>query len=63
MTLSAQDNAKILQQLKTTFKRTIRWNINQSEPTMQAQNQYLSYLIDLSFQGVNRIENYAHQIS
>ena len=41
MTLSAQDNAKILQQLKTVFKRTFRWNIDQSEPTMQAQNQYL----------------------
>ena len=35
---------------------------------MQAQNQYLHYLIDPSFQGVNRLfilsfENNAHQTS
>ena len=26
VTLSAQDNAKLLQQLKSGFKRTINWN-------------------------------------
>ena len=26
-TLSAQDNAKLLQQLKSSFKRTINWDI------------------------------------
>ena len=55
VTLSAQDNAKLLQQLKTGFKRTINWNKYQSEPTLQTPNQYLSYLIDPSFQGVNKL--------
>ena len=32
VTLSTQDNAKILQQLKSDFKRTINWNKYQSEP-------------------------------
>ena len=35
VTLSAQDNEKLLQQLKTGFKRTINWNKYQSEPTIQ----------------------------
>ena len=30
-TLSAQENAKLLQQLKTGFKGLINWNIYQSE--------------------------------
>ena len=37
VTLSTQDNAKILQQLKSDFKRTIHWNKYQSK----IQNQYL----------------------
>ena len=53
MTLSDQDNEKLLQQLKTSFKRTINWNKYQSEPTLQTQNRYPNYLIDPSFQGIN----------
>ena len=65
VSLSAQDNSKLLQQLKTGFKRTINWNKYQSKPTLQTQNRCLNYLIDPSFQGVNRLfvlsfENYAH---
>ena len=30
--LSIQDNAKILQQLKSGFRRTINWKIYQSDP-------------------------------
>ena len=33
VTLLAEDNKKILQQLKTGFKRTIKWNKYQSDPT------------------------------
>ena len=55
MTLSAQDNAKLLQQLKTGFNRIINWNKYQSEPTLHTRNRYLNYLIDLTFQGVNRL--------
>ena len=37
---------KLLQQLKEGFKRTMSWNKYQSKVSMQAQNQYLYYLID-----------------
>ena len=55
MTLLAQDNEKLLQQLKTSFKRPMNWNKYQSEPRLQTRNQYLNHLIDLSFQGVKYI--------
>ena len=55
MTLSAQDDDKLSKQLKTGLKRTINRNRYQSEPALQAQNCFLNYLIDLNFQGVNRL--------
>ena len=55
VTLSAQDNEKLLHRLKTGFKGTIHWNKYQSKPTLQTQNRYLNYSIDPSFQGVNRL--------
>ena len=55
ITLSTQGNAKLLQQLKSGFKRTINWNKYQSDPKTYAQNQYLNHLVDPSFQGVNRL--------
>ena len=53
--VSVQDKVKLLQQLKSGFKRTINWNKYQSEPKTYAQNQYLNLLIDPSLQGVNRL--------
>ena len=41
VTLSTQDNAKLLQQFKSGFKRTIDWNKYQSDPKTYAQNKYL----------------------
>ena len=39
VTLSTQDNAKLLQQLKSSFKRTINWkNISQIQKYMQKTN-------------------------
>ena len=38
VTLSKQDNAKFLPQLKSGFKRTINWNKYQSNPKTYAQN-------------------------
>ena len=35
VTLPTQDNAKLLQQLKSGFKRTINWNKYQSKGTVQ----------------------------
>ena len=37
VTLSPQDNAKLLQQLKPGFKRTINWNKYQSDPKTYTQ--------------------------
>ena len=42
VTLSIQDNAKLLQQLESGFKGTINWNKYQSKVTIQLQNPYLN---------------------
>ena len=55
ITLSSQDNVKLLKQLESGFKRTINWNKYQSKITTLAQNRYLDFLIDASFQGVNKL--------
>ena len=39
VTLSTQDNAKLLQQLKSGFKRTISCNKYQSDPKTYGQNR------------------------
>ena len=54
-TLSTQDNAKLLQQLKSAFKRTINWKKYESHIKTLAQNRYLSHLINPRFEGVNRL--------
>ena len=53
VTLSTQDNAKLLPQLKSGFKRTISWNKYLSNLELLAQNANLNHLIERSFQGVN----------
>ena len=55
VTLSTQDNAKLLQQLKSSFKRIINWNKYESSPKSYAKNRYLNQSINRSFQGVNRL--------
>ena len=55
VTLSTQENAKLLQQLKSGFKRVVNWNKYSSNPELLAQNLNLNYLIEPSFQGVNRL--------
>ena len=54
VTLSTQDNTKLLQQLKSGFKRTISWNKYESNIKTFAQSRYLNHLIIASFQWVNR---------
>ena len=39
--LSTQDNAKLLHQLKSGFKRKINWNKYQSKVTVQVPNTYI----------------------
>ena len=53
--LSNRDNAKLLRQLEPRFKRRINWNNYQSKVSMARPSQYLDYLIDPNFQGVNRL--------
>ena len=53
--LSTQENAKLLQQLKSGFKRVINWNKYLSKPELLAQNPNLNHLVEPSFQGVNRL--------
>ena len=55
VTLSTQDNAKLLEQLKSGFKRVINWNKYLSKPELLAQNPNLNHLVEPSFQGVNRL--------
>ena len=55
VTLSTKDNEKLLQQLKSGFKKTICWNKYESSIKTFAQNRYLNYLINPSFQVVNRL--------
>ena len=55
VTLSTQENAKLLQQLKSGFKRVINWNKYLSKPELLRRNPNLNYLIEPSFQGVNRL--------
>ena len=54
VTLSTQDNTKLLQQLKSGFKRVINWNKYLSKPELLAKIPNLNHLVEPSFQGVNR---------
>ena len=53
--LSTNDNEKLLQQLKSGFKKTISWNKYESSIKTFARNRYLNYLINPSFQGIKRL--------
>ena len=55
VTLSKEDDIKLLEQLKTGFKRTIKWNKYGSQMSIQPQNNNLNYLIDPAFTSVNRL--------
>ena len=55
VTLSIQENTKLLQQLKSAFKRVINWNKYLSKPELLAQNPNLNHLVEPSFQGINRL--------
>ena len=52
--LSSEDNAKLLEQLNQVSKEQLA-EINVNQSNIKTQNQYLDYLIDPAFQGVNRL--------
>ena len=49
VTLSTQDNAKVLPQLNSGFKRTTSWNKSLSKPQLLAKNANLNHLIEFKF--------------
>ena len=55
VTLSAEEDNKLLDQLKSGFKRTVKWNKYRSEISNQIANNSLNYLIDPTFNNVNRL--------
>ena len=55
VTSSTETEKTLLEQLRTGFKRTIKWNKYRSEMTNQTKNNNLNYLIDPTFTKVNRL--------
>ena len=55
VTLSTENDKKLLQQFRTRFERTIKSNKYRSENTNQTQNNNLNYLIDPIFTKVDRL--------
>ena len=55
VTLSAENDNKLLEQLKSGFRRSINWNKYMSQMSNQNKNNNLNYLIDPTFSNVNRL--------
>ena len=55
VSLSTENDKKTLEQLRTEFKRTIKWNKCRSEMTNQTKNSNLNYLSDPIFTKVKRL--------
>ena len=55
VTLSAENNNKLLEQLKSGFRITIKWKKYISQMSNQNKNNNLNYLIDPTFSNVNRL--------
>ena len=55
VTLSAKNDNVLLEQLKSGFKRSIKWNKYMSQMSNQNKNNNLNYLIDTTFTNVNRL--------
>ena len=55
VTLSKENDIKLLEKLKSGFKKTIKWNKYRSQMTVQNNNNNLNYLVDPIFTNVNRL--------
>ena len=55
VTLSTENDKKLLEQLRTGFKRTIKWNKYRPETTNQTENNNLNCLIDPILTKVNSL--------
>ena len=54
VTLSTENDKKLLEQLRTGLKGTMKWNQYSSEMTNQTKNNNLNDMIDPTFTKVNR---------
>ena len=61
VTLSKDDEIKLLANLKSGFKREVIWNKYRSQMTTEAVNNNLNSLIDPAFTNVNRLFVLAYQ--
>ena len=61
VTLSKDDETKLLTNLKSGFKREIIWNKYRSQMTTEVVNNNLNILIDPTFTNVNRLFVLAYQ--
>ena len=52
---STEDDSKILEQFKPGFKRTIQWNKKGAEMTNQVKTNNLNFLIDPTYNKVDRL--------
>ena len=50
-----KNDKRLLEQLRTGSKRTIKWNKHRSEMTNQTKNNNSNYLINPTFTNVNRL--------
>ena len=55
VTLTTGDDNKLLEQIKSGFKITLKWNRYRSERTKQTKNKNLNCIIDPTFNKVNRL--------
>ena len=55
VTLSTEDDNKLLEQLKSGLRKTIRWNKCRSDMSKYTKTNILNYLIDPTFSRANRL--------
>ena len=55
VTLSAENDNKLLEQLKSGFRITVKWNKCMSQMSNQNKNNNLNYFYDPTFSNVNRL--------
>ena len=63
VTLSKDDEIKLLTNLKSGFKREIKWNKYRSQISTEAANNNLNLLVDPTFTNVNRLFVLAYLIN
>ena len=61
VTLSKENNTKLLEQLKSGFNKTIKWNKYRSQTTIQPQNNNPNYSIHPTFTNVDRLFVFSFQ--